>query len=218
MAVFSVAAVVGGLAFSAVPVPGLRQDRPGARLYSARLRPQLHMQGGAWGNEPETANASLELMQIRFQNVDVPAMKTWLQNWPKGTKKDGFGMPKTMLPLGVELVGDASVRLNWKGSEDPWMQIDLDGDTVRVYRQSMLQGSFGQVSALKEREEKKICEKLKEDLQQSSFASTAAMKERELPKIEKPKEEKKAEEDGETAVAENDDETKPNTEVEEKKE
>ena len=41
--------------------------------------------------------------------------------------------------------GDASVRLNWKGSEDPWMQIDLDGDTVRVYRQSMLQGSFGQV-------------------------------------------------------------------------
>ena len=26
--------------------------------------------------------------------------------------------------------GDASVRLNWKGSEDPWMQIDLDGDTL----------------------------------------------------------------------------------------
>ena len=39
-----------------------------------------------------------------------------------------------------------------------------------------------------------------------------------MPKIEKPKEEKKAEEDGEAAVAENDDETKPNTEVEEKKE
>ena len=89
-------------------MPGLRQDRPGARLYSARLRPQLLMQGGAWGNEPETANASLELMQIRFQNVDVPAMKTWLQNWSKGTKKDGFGMPKTMLPLGVELVGEKS--------------------------------------------------------------------------------------------------------------
>jgi hypothetical protein len=38
----------------------------------------------------------------------------------------------------------------------------LDGDTVRVFRQSMLLGSFGQISALKEREEQKICQKLKE--------------------------------------------------------
>ncbi len=33
---------------------------------------------------------------------------------------------------------------------------------MRVFRQSMLQGSFLHISALKEREEKKICEKLKE--------------------------------------------------------
>lgn len=65
------------------------------------------------------------------------------------------------------------------------IQVDLEGDTVRVYRQSMLQGSFGQISALKEREEKKICDKLKEDLSKSAFA--AGMNERELPKIEKPK-------------------------------
>jgi hypothetical protein len=64
-------------------------------------------------------------------------------------------------------------------------QVDLEGDTVRVYRKSMLQGSFGQISALKEREEKKICDKLKDDLSKSAFA--AGMNERELPKIEKPK-------------------------------
>ena len=73
----------------------------------------------------------------------------------------------------------------WARSHPGSRQVDLEGDTVRVYRQSMLQGSFGQISALKEREEKKICDKLKEDLSKSAFAN--AMNERELPKIEKPK-------------------------------
>jgi len=34
-----------------------------------------------------------------FAKVDVDNMKAWIQKWPKGTKKDGFGMPKLMLPV-----------------------------------------------------------------------------------------------------------------------
>jgi hypothetical protein len=51
-------------------------------------------------------------------------------------------------------------RVRGGGGEWVVSQVDLEGDTVRVFRQSMLQGSFGQVSALKEREEKKICDKV----------------------------------------------------------
>jgi len=192
-------------AFMVSPSLGLRQAKVDSGLYAARspTLSQLRMQGGAWGNEPEKAKASLELMQIRFAQVDVASMKTWIQKWPKGTIKDAFGLPKLMLPVGTEPSGDG-VRINWKGSADPWMQVDLEGDTVRVYRQSMLAGSFGQVSALKEREEKKICTKLKEDLDSSAFSAAAV--ERELPKIEKPKtdEEKKEEEDRTEAKSDDD--------------
>jgi hypothetical protein len=130
------------------PSLGLRQAKLDAGLCAARspARPQLRMQGGAWGAEPEEAKASMELLQIRFQNVDVKSMQAWIQKWPKGTSKDGFGMPKTMLPVSSEVIAEGRVRLLWKGSDDPWMQIDLDGDTVRVFRQSMMAGSFGQVN------------------------------------------------------------------------
>eukprot|EP00802_Teleaulax_amphioxeia_P019328 Tamp_19555.p1 GENE.Tamp_19555~~Tamp_19555.p1 ORF type:complete len:221 (+),score=78.01 Tamp_19555:42-665(+) len=185
-------------AFSPAPSLGLRQASLSSGLSPARAPalPQLRMQGGAWGGEPEKAKASLELLQIRFAKVDVDNMKAWIQKWPKGTKKDGFGMPKLMLPVETTPMGNG-VKISWKGSDDPWMQLDLEGDTVRVFRQSMLMGSFGQISALKEREEKKICDKLKEDLAQSAFAS--GMNERELPKIEKPKAEEKEEEKAEDA-------------------
>jgi hypothetical protein len=89
---------------------GLRQASLSSGLCSTRApaSPQLRMQGGAWGAEPERAKASLELLQIRFSNADVGTMKAWIQKWPKGTKKDGYGMPKLMLPV------QASVSLNPK--------------------------------------------------------------------------------------------------------
>ena len=35
--------------------------------------------------------------------VDVKEFKTWIQKWPKGLSKDGYGLPKLMLPVATEV-------------------------------------------------------------------------------------------------------------------
>jgi hypothetical protein len=35
--------------------------------------------------------------------VDVKEFKTWIQKWPKGLTKDGYGLPKLMLPVATEV-------------------------------------------------------------------------------------------------------------------
>jgi len=59
------------------PYLGLRQAKVDAGLCAARspTLSQLRMQGGAWGNEPEKAKASLELMQIRYPDVQSERSK-----------------------------------------------------------------------------------------------------------------------------------------------
>ncbi|EKX40786.1 hypothetical protein GUITHDRAFT_153999, partial [Guillardia theta CCMP2712] len=158
---------------------------------------------GPWGPDKEKPKASKELMQIRFSQVDASQLRDFIQKWPRGTSKDGFGLPKLMLPVAIE-TSDGGVKLVWKGSEDPWIQIDLEGDTVRVYRQSMMSGSFTQVSALKEREEKKICDKLKQDLEKSSYGKGMTEKEIPVVQIQEPKAEEKQEEVGDAEGAEKD--------------
>jgi hypothetical protein len=49
--------------------------------------------------------ANKELLQIRFSSVDANKLSAWLKKWPFGAKKDGFGLPKTMLPLSAEPFG-----------------------------------------------------------------------------------------------------------------
>jgi hypothetical protein len=153
--------------------------------------------------------ANKELLQIRFSSVDANKLSAWLKKWPFGAKKDGFGLPKTMLPVSaepfgwsipVELMSSAvalpldvftaggGVKIIFKGTLDPWLQVDLEGDTIRVYRQSMMSTNFLQVSALKQREETKICDKLKEDLSNSDCGASG-MIERALPVVEPKKEE-----------------------------
>lgn len=56
-------------------------------------------------NLQSAGQASKELLQIRFSSVDAPKLLAWLKKWPFGTKKDGFGLPKTMLPLSAEPYG-----------------------------------------------------------------------------------------------------------------
>lgn len=58
------------------PSLGLRQAKVDSGLYAARspTLSQLRMQGGAWGNEPEKAKASLELMQIRYPPLHAVLM------------------------------------------------------------------------------------------------------------------------------------------------
>ncbi len=80
------------------------------------------------------------------------------------------------------------MKIIFKGTLDPWLQVDLEGDTIRVYRQSMMSTNFLQVSALKQREENKICDKLKEDLA-SADCGASGMIERALPVVEPKKEE-----------------------------
>jgi hypothetical protein len=36
-------------------------------------------------------------------------LSAWLKKWPFGSKKDGFGLPKTMLPLSAEPYGVPSL-------------------------------------------------------------------------------------------------------------
>jgi hypothetical protein len=88
----------------------------------------------------------------------------------------------------VSLPAGAGVKIIFKGTLDPWLQVDLEGDTIRVYRQSMMSTNFLQVSALKQREETKICDKLKEDLANSDCGASG-MIERALPVVEPKKEE-----------------------------
>lgn len=52
-------------------------------------------------------------------------------------------MPKLMLPVQIDKFA-RGVKLTFKGSLDPWLFVDLEGDTVRVYRQSMMTSSFMQ--------------------------------------------------------------------------
>merc|ERR1712127_323081 len=82
---------------------GLRRARVDAGLCASRSAAlsKLRM-AGAW-DEPEEAKASLELMQIRCAQVDVKEFKTWIQKWPKGLSKDGYGLPKLMLPVATEV-------------------------------------------------------------------------------------------------------------------
>ena len=164
--------------------------------------------------------ANKELLQIRFSSVDAPKLSAWLKKWPYGTKKDGFGLPKTMLPLAAEPYGwfcyeiyslfcisffdfepGAGVKIIFKGTADPWLQVDLEGDTIRVYRQSMMSTNFLQVSALKQREETKICDKLKEDLN-TADCGAKGMIERAIPVVEVKKEEPAAASDPGAAPAE----------------
>jgi len=60
------------------PSLGLRQAKVDAGLCAARspTLSQLRMQGGAWGNEPEKAKASLELMQIRYPDVQTQSERS----------------------------------------------------------------------------------------------------------------------------------------------
>ncbi len=51
------------------------------------------------------AQANKELLQIRFSSVDANKLSAWLKKWPFGAKKDGYGLPKTMLPLSAEPFG-----------------------------------------------------------------------------------------------------------------
>jgi hypothetical protein len=200
------AAVPMAQCFTASPALGLRTSTPGLRCPSARVgaptvaaprsaarASDLRMQGGAWGSEDEKPAATKELMQIRFASVDAAKFKAWIQQWPFATAKAGYGLPKLMLPVDKN-TNEGGVKLVFKGTEDPWVQIDLEGDTVRVYRQSKMSTSMLQVSALKEREEKKICDKLKEDLEKfGAEAGATGLNEKEIPVIEVKKEEPAAE-------------------------
>jgi len=146
-----------------------------------------------FGGEEEAPKGQKELMQIRLEKVDATQLKEFIQKWPFGSSKDGYGLPKLMLPVDKDK-NPRGVKLTFKGSLDPWLQVELEGDTVRVYRESMMSSTFMQVSALKEREEKKICDKLKEDLQGSAVAASATVSEKEIPVVEPEKEEEPAEE------------------------
>jgi len=204
-------AVASAQCFQAGPLLGLRTASPAlrcpARAAAARVaaRPtgsSLVMQGGAWGKEEEKPQAVKELMQVRMEGkVDATKLMKWIQGWPFATVKSEYGLPKLMLPVDKS-TNPGGVKLVWKGTADPWMQVDLEGDTVRVYRQSKMSTSMLQVSALKEREEKKICDKLKEDL--GKFATEAGVtgyNEKELPK-DAPKVEKTPEPETEAVAAE----------------
>lgn len=98
------------------------------------------------------------------------------------------------------LIG-AGVKIIFKGTADPWLQVDLEGDTIRVYRQSMMSTNFLQVSALKQREETKICDKLKEDLGASDCGATGLI-ERAIPEVNPAKKEEAAGDAGATPAEE----------------
>jgi len=107
--------------------------------------------------------ASDLLLKMHFTTVDVDKLKAWLEKWPFGTSKDGFGLPKTMLPMHAA-VHPPGVKISFKGTPDPWLQLNVEGDVLVVYRYSMMSPDMLRVSALKQREEGKVCAKLKEDL------------------------------------------------------
>jgi len=81
---------------------------------------------------------------------------------------DGYGLPKLLLPVKVNPRG-SGLKIEFTGTPDPWLLVDVQGDTIVVYRQTMMSTHFAQVSALKEREEGRICEKLKADLASADF-------------------------------------------------
>mmetsp|Transcript_60795 Transcript_60795/g.144036 ORF Transcript_60795/g.144036 Transcript_60795/m.144036 type:complete len:236 (+) Transcript_60795:1-708(+) len=185
-------AVASAQCFQVGPSLGLRTASPALRCPAVRAAvatvarrtgSSIVMQGGAWGKEEEAPQAVKELMQVRMEGkVDATKLMTWIQGWPFATVKSGYGLPKLMLPVDKS-ANKGGVKLVWKGTADPWMQVDLEGDTVRVYRQSKMSTSMLQVSALKEREEKKICDKLKEDLVKfATEAGVTGLNEKELPK------------------------------------
>jgi hypothetical protein len=66
--------------------------------------------------------ASDLLLKMHFTTVDVDKLKEWLAKWPFGTSKDGFGLPKTMLPMHAA-VHHPGVKISFKGTPDPWLQV-----------------------------------------------------------------------------------------------
>ena len=62
------------------------------------------------------------LIKIHFAAVDVEKLTTWIQKWPFGTAKDGYGLPKTMLPMTAEVRG-GGIKISFKGTPDPWLQV-----------------------------------------------------------------------------------------------
>lgn len=175
---------------SKLPMIASKYSSPGLQILRDGFQPRLRTSGtmnlnmqikGVYNDNSDKPKASKELLQIRFSSVDAPKLSAWLKKWPFGSKKDGFGLPKTMLPLSAEPYG-AGVKIIFKGTADPWLQVDLEGDTIRVYRQSIMSTNFLQVSALKQREETKICDKLKEDLSSSDCGATGLI-ERAIPEV-----------------------------------
>eukprot|EP00960_Hanusia_phi_P065879 766243-Hanusia_phi.AAC.6 len=151
-------------------------SKPGCDLLphaqEGRLRPSdMWPSGGAWGADKEKPKASKELMQIRFSQL-----RDFIQKWPRGTSKDG----STSL-CHVILVPPNEYRFR----------------SPQAHAAS-LDRNF--VSALKEREEKKICDKLKQDLENSSYGK--GMTEKEIPVIQiQPKADEKEEEAGAAEAA-----------------
>ncbi len=70
----------------------------------------------------DRSQASDLLLKMHFTTVDVEKLKEWLKKWPFGTSKDGFGLPKTMLPMQAA-VHPPGVKISFKGTPDPWLQV-----------------------------------------------------------------------------------------------
>ena len=127
-------------------------------------------------------------MHLSFAQVDTDKLAKFIKKWPYGGTKDGFGLPKLMLPVSIELMKGTGVKLVFKGTADPWVLVDFEGNTVSVYRQSSTASLALQISALKQREESKICEKLKADMKAVDCgASGMTEKSLEPPKQEAPR-------------------------------
>jgi len=157
---------------------------------AARM-PPLKM--AVYGDE-EQPKAMTEIKQFTVPKMDPATLKAWIIKWPTGTTKDAFGLPKLMLPISAE-ANDQGLKMVFKGSLDPWIQVVLELDTVRIYRCSGLSTSALSVSALKQREEGKICDKLGEDLQK-----LGNMTEKTIPQVKKAEPEPEAKEEDEGAA------------------
>ena len=75
------------------------------------------------------SQASDLLLKMHFTTVDVEKLKEWLKKWPFGTSKDGFGLPKTMLPMQAA-VHPPGVKISFKGTPDPWLQVLISPKTA----------------------------------------------------------------------------------------
>ncbi len=70
-------------------------------------------------------------MKMHFTTVDVDKLKAWLEKWPFGTSKDGFGLPKTMLPMQAA-VHPPGVKISFKGTPDPWLQVLIESRSLTL--------------------------------------------------------------------------------------